>query len=56
MTKMRDLRIDDSGEGLIVARGRSENKSKGKGNKHRSKSRSKGDGGGKLRCYHCHEP
>ncbi|CAJ2668093.1 unnamed protein product [Trifolium pratense] len=56
MTKMRDLRIDDSGEGLNVARGRSENKSKGKGKKHRSKSRSKGDGGGKLRCYHCHEP
>ncbi|CAJ2674023.1 unnamed protein product [Trifolium pratense] len=56
MTKMRDLRIDDSGEGLNVARGRSENKSKGKGKKHRSKSRSKGDGGGKLKCYHCHEP
>ncbi|CAJ2646442.1 unnamed protein product [Trifolium pratense] len=56
MTKMRDLRIDDSGEGLNVTRGRSENKSKGKGKKHRSKSRSKGDGGGKLKCYHCHEP
>ncbi|CAJ2678716.1 unnamed protein product [Trifolium pratense] len=53
---MRDLRIDDNGEGLNVARGRSENKSKGKGKKHRSKSRSKGDGGGKLKCYHCHEP
>ena len=56
MTKMRDLRIDDSGEGLNVTRGKSENKSKGKGKKHRSKSRSKGDGGGKLKCYHCHEP
>ncbi|MCI61391.1 hypothetical protein A2U01_0082648, partial [Trifolium medium] len=52
---MRDLKIDDSGEGLNVARGRSEYRGKGKGKKHRSKSRPKVDGGGKLlNCYHCH--
>ncbi|KAK2362411.1 alpha carbonic anhydrase [Trifolium repens] len=56
MTKLRDLKIDDSGEGLNVARGRSENKGKGKGKKFRSKSRPKGEGGGKFKCYHCHEP
>ncbi|MCI59345.1 hypothetical protein A2U01_0080600, partial [Trifolium medium] len=56
MTKMRDLKIDDSGEWLNVARGSSENKGKGKGKKHRSKSKPKGDGGGKFKCYHCHEP
>ncbi|PNX63781.1 cytochrome p450, partial [Trifolium pratense] len=56
LTRMRDLKIDDSGEGLNVARGRSENKGRGKGKKHRSKSRPKGDGGGKFKCYHCHEP
>ncbi|MCI56779.1 acylamino-acid-releasing enzyme, partial [Trifolium medium] len=51
------MKIDDSGEGLNVARGRSEYKDRGKGKKHRSKSRPKVDGSGKLlNCYHCHEP
>ncbi|PNX90687.1 cytochrome p450, partial [Trifolium pratense] len=56
MTKMRDLKIDGSGEGLNVARGRSERKGKGKEKKHRSKSRAKGENGGKFKCYHFHEP
>ncbi|MCI38644.1 receptor-like protein kinase, partial [Trifolium medium] len=34
LTKLRDLKVDDSEEGLNVARGRSENKGKGKGKKH----------------------
>ncbi|MCI42024.1 hypothetical protein A2U01_0063259, partial [Trifolium medium] len=42
LTKLRDLKVNDSAEGLNVARGRSENEGKGKGKKHRSKSRPKG--------------
>ncbi|KAK2414224.1 cysteine-rich RECEPTOR kinase [Trifolium repens] len=56
LSKFKDLKIEDSGEGLNVARGRSEYKGKGKGKKHRSKSRPKGEGGSKFKCYHCHEP
>ncbi|GAU10233.1 hypothetical protein TSUD_417410 [Trifolium subterraneum] len=56
LTKLNELKIDDSGEGLNISRGRSENRGKGKGKKHRSKSRAKGDGGSKFKCYHCHEP
>ncbi|MCI53057.1 acylamino-acid-releasing enzyme, partial [Trifolium medium] len=48
--------VDDSGEGLNVVRGRSENEGKVKGKKHGSKPRSKGDSGGKFKCYHCQEP
>ncbi|MCI46277.1 acylamino-acid-releasing enzyme, partial [Trifolium medium] len=44
------------GEGLNVARGRSENEGKGKGKKHGSKSMPKGDSGGKFNCYYCQEP
>ncbi|MCI75106.1 acylamino-acid-releasing enzyme, partial [Trifolium medium] len=47
---------DDSGEGLNVARGRSENEGKGKRKKYGSKSRPKGDSGGEFNCYYCHEP
>ncbi|GAU37497.1 hypothetical protein TSUD_275490 [Trifolium subterraneum] len=56
LTKLNELKIDDSGEGLNISRGRSENRGKGKGKKHKSKSRAKGDSGGKFKCYHCHEP
>ncbi|KAK2414734.1 secreted RxLR effector protein [Trifolium repens] len=56
LSKFKDLKIEDSGEGLNVARGRSEHKGKGKGKKYRSKSRPKGEGGSKFKCYHCHEP
>jgi hypothetical protein len=55
LTKLNELKIDDSGEGLNISRGRSENRGSGKWKKHRSKSRAKGDGGGKFKCYHCHE-
>ncbi|MCI37080.1 acylamino-acid-releasing enzyme [Trifolium medium] len=47
------MKVDDSGEGLNVAMGRSENEGKGKGKKHWSKSRPKGDNGGKFKCFHC---
>jgi hypothetical protein len=46
---------DDSGEGLNVARGRSENGGKGTGKNHGSKSRPKGDNGGKFKCYYCQD-
>ncbi|MCI26826.1 cytochrome P450, partial [Trifolium medium] len=55
LAKLRDLKVDDSGEGLNVERGRSENEVKGNGKKHGSKSRPKSDSGGKFKCYHCHE-
>ena len=41
LTKFKDLKVDEGGEGLNVARGRSKHRGKGKG-KSRSKSRSKG--------------
>ncbi|MCI45744.1 cytochrome P450, partial [Trifolium medium] len=56
LTKLRDLKVDNSEECLNVARGRSENEGKWKGKKHGSKSRPKGDSGGKFNCYYCHEP
>jgi hypothetical protein len=56
LTKLRNLKVDDSGEGLNVARGRSENEGKGKGKKNWSKSRPNGDGGGKFKCHYCQEP
>ncbi|WJX45134.1 E3 ubiquitin-protein ligase upl4 [Trifolium repens] len=56
LSKFKDLKIEDNGEGLNVARGRSEYKGKGNGKKYRSKSRPKGDSGSKFKCYHCHEP
>ncbi|KAK2382202.1 hypothetical protein QL285_069749 [Trifolium repens] len=56
LTKFKDLKVDDSGEGLNVARGRSENRGKGNGKNHGSKSRPKGDSGGKFKCYYCQEP
>ncbi|MCI42010.1 hypothetical protein A2U01_0063245, partial [Trifolium medium] len=40
LTKFKDLKVDDSGEGLNVSKGRSENGGNGKGKKFRSKSRS----------------
>ncbi|KAK2447548.1 secreted RxLR effector protein [Trifolium repens] len=57
LTRFRDLKVDDSGEGLNISRGRSENHGKGKGKKHRSKSRPRGNGDTtKFKCYHCHTP
>ncbi|CAJ2659183.1 unnamed protein product [Trifolium pratense] len=56
LTKLRDLRVDDSAEGLNVTRDRSENDGRGKGKKYGSKSRPKGDSGGKFKCFHCQEP
>ncbi|MCI54082.1 acylamino-acid-releasing enzyme, partial [Trifolium medium] len=55
LTKLRDLRVDDSSKGLNVARGRSENEGKLKGKKNGSKSRPKSDSGGKFKCYYCQE-
>jgi hypothetical protein len=55
LTKFRDLKDDDSGQGLNISSGRSENKGRGKGKKHRSKSRPKGCGDNtKFKCHHCH--
>ncbi|CAJ2654885.1 unnamed protein product [Trifolium pratense] len=56
LTKLRDLRVDDSAEGLNVMRDRSENDGRGKGKKYGSKSRPKGDNGGRFRCFYCQDP
>ncbi|PNX58516.1 acylamino-acid-releasing enzyme, partial [Trifolium pratense] len=56
LIKLRDLRVDDSAEGLNVTMDISENEGRGKGKKYGSKSRSKGDNGGKFKCFHCQEP
>src|SRR6266487_1786554 len=56
LTKLRDLRVDDSGEGLSVARGGTENGGRWKGKKNWSKSRATGEGGGKFKCHYCQEP
>src|SRR6266487_4293381 len=48
LTKLIDLRVDDSGEGLSVARGGSENDGRWKGKKNWPKSRATGEGGGKF--------
>ncbi|CAJ2640650.1 unnamed protein product [Trifolium pratense] len=56
LTKLRDLRVDDSAEGLNVTRDRSEIEGRGKGKKYGSKSRPKGDNGGRFKCFHCQEP
>jgi len=55
LTKFKDLKVDKGGEGLNVARGRSEHIGKGKGNS-RSKSKSKGFDKSKLGCFLCHKP
>jgi len=54
LTKFKDLKVDDSGEGLNVSRGRNEHRGKGKG-KLRSKSRSKGFDKSKYKCFLCHK-
>jgi len=54
LTKFKDLKVDESGEGLNVARGRSGHRGKGKGNS-RSKSRSKGFDKSKYKCFLCHK-
>ncbi|PNX55958.1 hypothetical protein L195_g049592, partial [Trifolium pratense] len=56
LTKLRDLRVDDSEKGLNVTRDRSENEGRGKGKKNRSNSRPKGDNGGRFKCFHCQDP
>ncbi|PNX58936.1 hypothetical protein L195_g059436 [Trifolium pratense] len=56
LTKLRDLRVVDSAEGLNVTRDRSENEGRGNGKKNGSKSRPKGDNGGRFRCFHCQDP
>jgi len=57
LIKFKELKVDDSGEGLNVSRGRSENRGNGKDNKSRSKSRSKGSGEKtKYKCFLCHTP
>jgi len=57
LTKFKELKVDDSGEGLNVSRGRSQNRGNGKGKNFRSKSRLKG-GGNKTqhKCFICHNP
>ncbi|MCI26612.1 acylamino-acid-releasing enzyme [Trifolium medium] len=52
LTNLRDLRVDDSAEGLNVTRDSSENEGRGNGKKNGSKSRPKGDNGGRFRCFH----
>ena len=54
LTKFKDLKVDDGGEGLNVSRGRNEHRGKGKG-KSRSKSRSKGFEKSKYKCFLCHK-
>ena len=54
LTKFKDLKVDDSGEGLNVSRGRNEHRGKGKG-KLRSKSRYKGFDKSKYKCFLCHK-
>jgi len=53
LTKFKDLKVDEGGEGLNVARGRSGHRRKGKG-KSRSKSKSNGFDKSKLQCFLCH--
>ncbi|PNX56912.1 cytochrome p450 [Trifolium pratense] len=55
-TKLRDLGVDDSAEGLNMTRDKSENEDSGKGKKNGSKCRPKGDNGGRFRCFHCQDP
>jgi len=50
LTKFKDLKVDEGGEGLNVARGRSEHRGKGKG-----KLRSKGFDKSKYRCFLYHK-
>jgi len=50
LTKFKDLKVDEGGEGFNVARGRSEHRGKGKG-KSRSKSRSMGFDKSKYKCF-----
>jgi len=54
LTKFKDLKVDEGGEGLNVARGRNGHRGKGKG-KSRSKSRSKGFDKSKYKCFLCHK-
>jgi len=53
LTKFKDLKVDEGGECLNVARGRSGHRGKGKG-KSRSKSKSNGFDKSKLQCFLCH--
>jgi hypothetical protein len=54
LIKFRDLKVDDSGEGLNISSEMSENKGRGKRKKHRSKSKLKGSGDNtKFKSYHC---
>ena len=51
------MKVDDSGEGLNVSRGRSENRGNRKVKNSRSKSRLKGgDNKTKYKCFICHNP
>lgn len=50
LTKFKDLKVDEGGEGLNVARGRGEHRGKGNG-----KSRSKGFDKSKYKCFLCHK-
>ena len=50
LTKFKDLKVDEGGEGLNVARGRNEHRGKGK-----RKSRSKGFYKSKYKCFLCHK-
>jgi len=54
LTKFKDLKVDEGGEGLNVARGRNEHRGKGK-RKSRSNSRSKDFDKSKYKCFLCHK-
>jgi len=57
LTKFKELKVDDSGEGLNVSRWRSENRGNGKCKNSRSKSRSRGGGNEtQYKCFICHNP
>src|SRR4030065_2125670 len=54
LTKFKDLRVDDGGEGLNASKGRSDHKGKGKG-RSKSRSRSRGFDKSKLKCFGCNK-
>lgn len=54
LSKLKDLKVDDSGKGLSVSIGRSGSRGK-KGKRYKSKSKSKVFDKSKFKCFTCHK-
>jgi hypothetical protein len=54
LTKFKDMKVDEGGEGFNVIKGRSEDREKGKG-KSRFNSKSKAFEKSNYRCFICHK-